>query len=372
MKLRWNYGTDGVGDGAAVTVKVFAIEMVYVPQGTLYLNTTAKPNMYNEFGSEAGSLALITSEDPLAEDKIKWVEESVYGGKGDSDYLGASYPKGFAAFYCMKYEESQGQYADFLNTLTAPQDGNRSIQGTTDYTTYRGTISGLQGSRTASRPDRACNFLSWADGCAYMDWAGLRPMTELELEKSCRGDQSVVTDEFAWGNTTITAATTISGTEDGTETITTTNANCCYNNNIFSGGDAGRGPLRCGIFAKSATTRTTSGASYYGIMELSGNLWERCVTVADQDYNSTTTNAGTFDGSHGDGALSSDGYATNSTWPGYNIGSGEVTGALGAGFRGGNFSYEAYAERVSDRSNAGNTDTTRLRSYGFRGVRSAP
>lgn len=31
LKLRWNYGLDGLTDASTVTVKVFAIEVVYVP-----------------------------------------------------------------------------------------------------------------------------------------------------------------------------------------------------------------------------------------------------------------------------------------------------------------------------------------------------
>ena len=34
--------------------------------------------------------------------------------------------------------------------------------------------------------DRACNFLNWNDLAAYLQWAALRPMTELEFEKICR------------------------------------------------------------------------------------------------------------------------------------------------------------------------------------------
>jgi formylglycine-generating enzyme required for sulfatase activity len=189
-------------------------------------------------------------------------------------------------------------------------------------------------------------------------------MTELEFEKACRGNQAVVTDEFAWGNTTITAATTISGTEDGTETITNSGANCCYNWISFTGGDGGEGPLRCGIFAKAGTTRQEAGASYYGIMELSGNLWERCVTVADQDHNGITTNAGLFNGSHGDGTLDGSGNADASTWPG--------TNAVGAGFRGGYWYADAAYVRVSDRISAGYTLAGRHSTYGFRVVRSSP
>ncbi|MBM3237243.1 hypothetical protein FJZ31_13200 [Candidatus Poribacteria bacterium] len=361
VKLRWNYGTDGLQDSDTVTVKVFAIEMVYVPEGILNLNTTASGNMLNEF-TNAG-ITQITSEAALAEDAIKWSYDNQYGGQGWSDALGASYPKGYAAFYCMKYEISQGQYADFLNMLTSTQASYRYPNANGSY---RHTISGSHPNYSASRPDRACNYLSWADGCAYADWAGLRPMTELEFEKACRRNQSVVTDEFAWGDTTITAATTISGTEDGTETITNLGANACYNWVTFSGGDGVLGPLRCGIFAKAGTNREQAGASYYGIMELSGNMWERCVTIADQDYGGLTTNAGLFNGSHGNGALDASGNADVSTWP-------DMYG-LGAGFRGGDWigGGAALYLSVSDRSFAGSTIASRGDTDGWRGVRVAP
>jgi hypothetical protein len=50
------------------------------------------------------------------------------------------------------------------------------------------------------RPDRrmkhtGIRWLSWADSAAYMAWAGLRPMTELEYEKAMRGSRVPVQDE---------------------------------------------------------------------------------------------------------------------------------------------------------------------------------
>jgi hypothetical protein len=38
-QLRWNYGANSVADDATVDVKVFAIEMVYVPQGSFYVGS---------------------------------------------------------------------------------------------------------------------------------------------------------------------------------------------------------------------------------------------------------------------------------------------------------------------------------------------
>jgi len=125
------------------------------------------------------------------------------------------------------------------------------------------------------------------------------------------------------------------------------------------------GPLRVGIFAAHADNsgRITAGASYYGIMELSGNLWERAVTVG----NATGRD---FTGLHGNGALSTNGHANETAWPG--LTSGEVTGATGSGFRGGSWFFNASCMRVSDRSSAAVTHAVRDNYYGFRAVRVAP
>jgi len=359
VQLRWNYGTDGVADDATVTVKVFAIEMVCVPTGAFAAGSG---------GSENSCFTLTTintGDATTAPTGTGGFSGSAEGGypTGQTTPANAGWPNGYSAFYCMKYEISQGQYADFLNTLTATQDGNRFPDNNGNY---RHTIGGSAGSRSAGRPDRACNYLSWMDDAAYADWSGLRPMTELEFEKTCRGTLAPVANEYAWGNTSITAATTISGTEDGTETITNSNANCCYNYQDFTSGDGGYGPLRCGIFATGSTSRAEAGAGYYGIMEMSGNLWERPVTIAN-------TEGRTFTGTHGNGALSINGNATNSEWPGYS--DGEVTGATGAGLRGGgwdNWDNGASDGCVSDRGVAGYTYTDRDGTFGFRCVRSVP
>jgi hypothetical protein len=118
-----------------------------------------------------------------------------------------------------------------------------------------------------------------------------------------------------------------------------------------------------GVFAKASTTRTQAGASYYGIMELSGNLWERTVTVGNAEGR-------TYTGVHGNGALSSNGYADVAAWPG--LTGGEVTGADGSGFRGGNWFNGTVYARASDRDNAAYTYTGRGVANGFRAVRRIP
>jgi len=351
-KLRWNYGTDLVADDATVDVKVFAIEMVYVPQGDFYLGDGSSFNRFHDGDNASESFQVTSSQINFGQ------ANNQLWALGDWDSptgsLQTDYPTGFAAFYCMKYEISQGQYVGFLNTLTSTQDNTRyRTMFENDY--RHGVWGGSQGSRFPERPYRACGFLSWMDGAAYADWAGLRPMTELEFEKACRGTQDAVAGEYAWGDVTITEATTIDadpGKEYGTETV---NGNCNYEWGLeFTGGDEGRGPLRCGIFATGSSTRQQSGASYYGIMEMSGNLSERPVTLGN-----ATGRA--FTGNHGNGEIDASGNTDAANWP--------STSAEGSGFRGGNWSYDDSDTRVSDRDDAVWANTDRNSIYGFRAVR---
>lgn len=368
VRLRWNYTGTGLETNENVDIAVFAIEMVYVPEGSFELGSGGtETSPFYKWPTSTDPYP-VTNEDAITVGTATgnlYYAFSTYAG----DQLGPvsnAFPKGFQAFYCMKYEISQGQYADFLNKLTYDQAANRYP----NQTLNRHTISGSYTNYHATRPDRACNYLSWADGAAYADWACLRPMTELEFEKACRGTNSPVANEYAWGTDTIIAdpitlaiTNATDGSENGTEYVINdvSLGACCYGDNAHSGGDGGSGPLRCGIFAgypTNAMTRVLAGATYYGVMEMSGNVWERPVIVGKPKGRS-------FMGTHGDGSLAVNGDHTNSDWP-------AAADALGAGFRGGVWFEGAGCERVSDRIYAASTYALRYEKGGWRGVRTAP
>ena len=71
------------------------------------------------------------------------------------------------------------------------------------------------------------------------------------------------------------------------------------------------GPLRGGIYATATSTRVQSGATYFGIMEMSGNLSERSITLRNAAGRS-------YRGHHGDGILWSTGDGNVDYWPGIN------------------------------------------------------
>lgn len=387
----WNYyNADGVADTSSIKVRVMAIEMAYIPQGAFYAGSGGTeisafykyPNTIDPYkvaseaaitvGTEAGNLYYSTT---------------TYGGDREGP-IPAGFPKGYNGFYMMKYELSQGQYRDFLNTLSRTQQVSRVASITPDYYALPGTataanIGNAENYRNGIRlpatvPETApitfgcdydndktynesvdgefiaCNYLSWADLCAFADWAGLRPMTELEFEKAARGPLNPAPNGYAWGTDSVASlAYTLSNAATQSEGIatnySTTLGNCSYSTT----NDSIDGPLRCGIFAANAdnTGRVTSGGSYYGIMELSGNLWERSVSVGSSAGRS-------FTGTHGDGNLAT----TNSDWP-------SASNASGSGFRGGAWNSSNTGARVSDRATVTLAGVSRGDVYSVRCVR---
>ncbi len=390
--LKWNWGQNGLSADTSARVKVYAIEMVYIPAGSFYLGDGdgdgESQGAFHSGTSNSGVVigTSLTRNIRVASgfgDDSQLINTGIgIGGSGvwsgldtnnDGSIDNANFPTGYNAFYLMKYEVTEGQWVDFFNSLTATQKSARDLTGVngknSDSVVNRNTISWSSGDAATTRPNRACNYLSWMDLCAYADWAGLRPMTELEFEKASRGPDAAFRGDTVDGTGSLVIATSISGSEDGTETIANPGANVIMSNEGFTGfdgGDGGSGPVRSGILATANSTRAESGAGYYGNMELAGNVYERSVTVG----NSTDR---AFEGTHGDGSLTTSGYANNTDWPGY------AGGAYNSvyydppgnrGFRGNSWESPTSTGFISYR--ADNPGTGRTSWFGARFVRSAP
>ncbi len=353
VQLRWDYGADGVADDAAVDIKVFALEMVYVPAGAFVAGSGgAESGAFYNYPTTTNPYP-VSSEAAIAvgtdSGNLFYPHTSTYSGDQAGPIPG-EFPKGYNAFYCMKYEISQQGYVDFLNTLTQTQAICRKY--TMTGTDYRYAITGsVVGSYATADPYVACNYVSWEDVAAYLDWSGLRPMTELEFEKACRGTLPPIPNEYAWGTTSLTKTTVIANPGFANETSANSGNATCDNQGSV------QGPVRVGANATPSSTRETSGSSYYGIMEMSGNLYERVVTVG-------SSSGRLFNGTHGNGALdASTGNADVSTWPGPD--------AVGASLRGGDWRDVAADLNISARCDAAHTDARRAENYGGRGVRNA-
>lgn len=358
---------------SSATISAFGIEMVKVSAGSYFLGDGISYHHLRD--SVSGNPVLVDSEKAIT--GIAAGDTAVVAGR-----IPDAYPKGFQAFYQMKYEISQAQYCGFLNTLTYEQQTSRTeklpnspvgtiVMGT--FAPFRNGIvildPGIQGQSAArygvdnsangiadeanDGQTRACNFLNWQDVMAYLDWAGLRPMTELEYEKSCRGPEIPVAREFAWGTSQVVDANTILMDGSIQETVL---EQATATAGLASHGYFGpSGPLRCGFGGTNSSDRLQLGAGYFGATELSGNLWEPCVTVDAVGL--------AFTGTHGNGELAADGHADIPDWP--NTSGGILRGGAHNSGIVGNFRDLA----VSDRFYHDLHPAQRRNTTGGRGVR---
>ncbi|MCY7292404.1 MAG: formylglycine-generating enzyme family protein [Ferruginibacter sp.] len=340
-KIQWNYGVDGVLNSDSVEIRVFAAEMVFVTAGTYRLGSGgAEINRF--FEGSSNNPYNVASEGTIT--VANTATNLYYSSNGFGGDLGgpipANFPKGFNGYWIMKYEASQQQYVDFLNNIDVARANNR-------YTA--GVYIGVHPNLIAPFPERAAGSMNIPDHLAFSDWAGLRPFTELEYEKASRGFNQVATpNEYAWGNTTIVPTSAV--TNAGLENETANNGNANYNVGI------GR-PLRTGTYATATSNRQQSGSTYYGAMEMSGNLYEISVSVGN-------VAARAFTNVNGDGNLDVNGDANVATWP---------TVSTGYSLRGGAHNDVEVPLRTSDRNTGIYTAgyATRSALFGIRLARTA-
>lgn len=368
VKLIWNYAQDGLVVGDSIDFQVHAIHMVYVPSGAFYAGDNNTSTSSFRQGSSDNDPWYVGGEGQIVTSNIAGSGTGTGGTLAEYyDATGytipAAFPKGHSAVYAMRHEITQEQWRSFFNTL--PEGlarTNRDITATkgSDNLVSRNNLSWSDPGQ-ATLPNQGfgatyctvpMNYVNWADVAAWLDWAALRPMSELEFEKIARGPLAPVNGEYAWGSTTLTGMTGITLAGFETERPTNSGSYASINNSL--------GAIRVGGFASLnyvGASRLLSGGSYYGVLELSGNLRERVVTVAD-------ATGRLFTGVHGDGAVDANGNANATNWPG--------TSATGAGFRGGSWFEANTLARVSDRTNAATVETNRRTYNGGRGVRLAP
>ncbi|WP_133122174.1 SUMF1/EgtB/PvdO family nonheme iron enzyme [Brumimicrobium salinarum] len=376
-----------------ISLEVFGIEMVSVLDGAFEVGGTSGSYNSLDAGVAFNNGHTISSESAISAGLLK--TEGAPNTPSELSYnpsIPANFPKGYNFFYIMKYEITQEQYVNFLNLLNYAQQTVRtshlpnSPTGTNGLAPNPTSIMNRNGVRIITpgnlSPDNkpaiygcdlnnngvfneaddgqnlACNYLSWPDILAYLDWSGLRPMTELEFEKACRGPLPVVTDEYAWGAKEIiqTSSNTISdaGTKDELSTIEATPVDGLAAINGDSNND---GPLRVGFAASNIPTRAGAGASYWSSLDMTGNLWEQTVSVGYANGNISS-----FTGVLGDGKLNNSGDADQSGWnldPTFSI------------VRGGSYASGDFQSRVGDRVNINSTtyNFNRNPEAGGRGVR---
>lgn len=402
VQLQWNYRSGNVvHDTANVTVRVFAIEMVYIPEGEFFIGdgtlTTPLPssNAFRTNNVGNNRPVLINAENTT----FNFLNGSASTGTAPFAYnpqdarahqIPSTFPKGFAAFYTMKYELSVQQYVDFFNCLrtdiTTAKNNRNITSSQPSRCTFAWNGSPLTDATPGTGANRPQGGFSPRDFYAYADWSGMRPMTEFEFEKINRGSDRTgaspgvaiypVNGEYAWGeNANLLSVTSTSHlVNDGliNEGIASSQPNMNVNTGFSSG------PLRSGIFAaKNATTnqRRQSGATYYGVMEMTGSLEEYAVQPT-RFYRPGSCNNTFYDftnTTHGDGNIDQTTGEVNAPF----LMNNELSYPFPLSRRGGAYNS---ARRVSERYQVGLSSpssscsgysvspTSRSATSGFRGI----
>ena len=153
-------------------------------------------------------------------------------------------------FYIDKYEVTNEQYAAFLN-----EKGNRSEDGASwledDSKHVLIEKEGGQFTPKSGYGDHPVIEVSWYGAKSYCEWAGKRLPTEEEWQQACQGMDG---REYSWGNSFGSDISNISGSDDGYDETS---------------------PV--GTFP--------GGASPYGAMDMSGNVWEWTSSLYESSKN---------------------------------------------------------------------------------------
>jgi formylglycine-generating enzyme required for sulfatase activity len=371
-------------DPAKAEVKVLALEMVYVPPCAFWLGDGTTNTVDGQFTAGPGHAPFrVESEQAikLGGDTAEYLNnhDAVGMEAGNMDdfnrdqpaTLPAAFPKGYAAFYCMKVEVTMAMYVEYLNmqpyarqavsvpvklslpagtvAMEDPSHAHHSprtgvliqapgtpdamvpLQFSRETFVVSGTVTkpGTAAVFKTTMPFVPCHYIPYQGARGFAAWSGLRPMTELEYEKACRGPVKPVADEFPWGTTGITGiaektlvspgnptapmptgTTGIAGKNPAGGKYALTNFNLETESVSWvgeKGPDATRGnafladnngapgwPTRVGIFATPQSDRVTAGATYWGILDMAGSVPEKAVPVGE-------VVARGFSGNHGEG-----------------------------------------------------------------------
>lgn len=296
--------------GAFPDFKIFGIEMVYINEGAFYLGDGVSTGRFVKGDDDIlpyhvqHSNLLTKGNSP---NDINSVNSTIFQN------ILATYPTGYDSFYLMKYEASQEQYVEFLNTLTITQQQNRTRSDLTNIslanrfvmannnlpnrrngiacnanTTSNFPITfycDINNNSTANEVNDgqniAAGFITFNDNLAYLEWASLRPITDMEFEKATRGPVYPIAYDIANGTNSFVSIATITNSGSINETVSNINTDGLIN----VGGNVNT--IRVGALSNNTSTRLQSGGSYYGVMDLTGNLNELVIYTSGASTNYT-------------------------------------------------------------------------------------
>lgn len=376
LRLAWDLEADSIPPDALGRISMHGLEVVYIPKGPFYVGDNAS-QINRGFKVTYINTPAMTNTTAAGLGTIEVPYTNMTAGIGRPYGIAGTftnrYPNGYNAFYIMKYELSRRRYLDFLNQLTFLQATNLMTNLVVSQAyTFEGTTGAITGTHrnfANTHSWRAVTFRQMTtptfngarEWLAYLDWAGLRPITEMEYEKACRGPNRPVDNGFPWGTTAGLLINRLKALNTAAESPSVRGAT------LIAGGFYGTVvpsyPLRNGALADATTDQFQAGASYYGVLEMAGNVCEKCVVSY---YHAV---AAAYSGLHGDGALNADGTANVRNWPyqtAMSAGGGSITS------RGGGVGETVLNCTISAKGGHDGCNYYPEAKQGIRGARSVP
>jgi formylglycine-generating enzyme required for sulfatase activity len=263
------------------------------------------------------------------------------GNPGNAaDTTGAPNPAGAVAisFQIMKFEFTNQQYTDFLNSVDANGTNPKSVYNTRMGSNARGGISFTSGAASGSKyavrsnmGDKPVNYVSWFDAARVSNW----------LMNGATGTSSTETGAY----------TLVGGQTSGTAPVRNVGATFYvptedqfYKAAYYKGGSTNAGYWNYATQSDSAPTAVTAGSTGIGSSGSTGNFANFNLAADWNSQNGNVTTVGTNGGASFYGAFDMSGNVRE--W-------NDITGvaAISRGIRGGWFD-NASNLSSSDRGNA--------------------
>ena len=277
---------------------------------------------------------------------INWVTVGDPGNTADT--APAGYGDVADSFQIMKYEWTNSQYTDFLNSVDASGTNPNSVYNTSMGSSGRGGISFSSGAASGSKyaaktnmSDKPVNFVSWFDAARVSNW----------LFNGATGTSSTETGAYTLSGTS-TAPAVNSGA-----TFYVPTEDQWYKAAYFKGGSTNAGYWDYATQSDTAPTAVTAGSTGIGSAGSTGNSANFNLAA---DWNSQTGNVTTV-GTNG-GASAYDAFDMSGNLYEWN----DLTGAAGSsrGLRGGSWSGSAFYLSSSGGDTSGPSGESN--SFGFR------
>ena len=267
-----------------------------------------------------GSLAV-----PAHAITINWVTVGDPGNTADT--APAGYGAVATSFQIMKYEFTNQQYTDFLNSVDPNGTNPNSVYNTNQGSNARGGISFTSGATSGSKyavktnmGDKPVNYVSWFDAARVSNW----------LMNGATGTSSMETGAYTLSSGTSGPAPAV----NSGATFYVPTGNQWYKAAYYKGGSTNAGYWDYATQSDSAPTAVTAGLTGIGSSGSTGNFANYNFTADWNSQNGNVTTVGTNGGASAYGAFDMSGNIFE--W-------NDLTGAAGSsrGLRGGDWSGSA-------------------------------